>query len=199
MPEERGLPALDYRADFLPQPEADRYLQALSSTDVIAWRQDRIRIAGRYRLIPRLSAWYGDADVDYGYSGIRLEPLPWNVPLTELKSRVETAAGARFNSVLLNLYRSEADSMGWHADDEPELGPDPIIASVSLGMARRFDLRPKAARGRGHLHSRVLEHGSLLIMRAGVQRDWLHRLPRQRLPCGPRVNLTFRWVERRRR
>jgi alkylated DNA repair dioxygenase AlkB len=106
---------------------------------------------------------------------------------------VEQATAHRFNSVLLNLYRNGRDSMGWHADDEPELGPAPAIASVSLGALRRFRLRPRA----GLVHAPLsldLPHGSLLLMRGPTQQHWQHALPKTARPVGPRLNLTFRWV-----
>src|SRR5687768_1984227 len=131
-----GAPALCYLPGFFDSAEAQRLFALLSNESRIAWRQDMIRIAGRSIHIPRLNAWYGDPEADYSYSGIRLQALPWVEPLWEIRLRVERAAGAPFNSVLLNYYRDERDSVSWHADDEPELGPDPIIASVSLGQAR---------------------------------------------------------------
>jgi len=125
--------------DFFTTKQSDMYLQELIST--VAWRQEQIKIFGKQILLPRLTAWYGDPGKFYSYSGIQNHPEPWTTTLLEIKRRVEISAKAVFNSVLLNYYRHNQDSMGWHADDEPELGSNPVIASVSLGQARRFDFR----------------------------------------------------------
>lgn len=138
---------------------------------------------------PRLSAWQGDAT--YAYSGLTLHPAPWTPQVEAVRRRIEAAAGDAFNSVLANLYRNGADRLGWHADDEPELGPAPVIASASFGAPRRFLLRPK--RG-GASVPIVLEPGSLLVMRGPTQRHWLHSIPPTRRPVGPRINLTFRRI-----
>jgi alkylated DNA repair dioxygenase AlkB len=187
-------PALDYIPHFLSDEQSAAYFLQLSDPGLIAWRQDEIRIAGKCIPIPRLNAWYGDAGADYSYSNIRLKTLPWVEPLSGLKARVESAAKTRFNSVLLNLYRDENDSVSWHADDEPELGPDPVIASLSLGAARVFELRPKRKRTPHQSRKILLEHGSLLVMGSGVQCDWEHRLPKARYPMEVRINLTFRYI-----
>lgn len=158
----------------------------------MAWRQERIRVYGREHAVPRLTAWYGDRGATYTYSGIRHEPQPWSPTLVAMRERIEAAAGARFNSVLLNRYRTGADSNGWHADDEPELGPAPVIASVSLGAARRFALRRRGETRR--LVTLVLEHGSLLIMSGRSQQEYQHTVPKEARVAGERINLTFRLV-----
>lgn len=140
---------------------------------------------------PRLEAWYGDAGASYSYSGLAHEPLPWTPELQRLRERVEVAAGTTFNSVLANLYRDGNDSNGWHADDESELGEQPVIASLSLGAARRFLLRHRASVERVEV---VLEAGSLLLMRGKTQQCWKHSVPKQRTVHAPRINLTFRRV-----
>jgi len=179
--------------DFLAPEQALAYLRELQKT--LDWRQEPIRLFGREVLQPRLTAWYGDATAYYGYSGLRLAPLPWTPALLDLREQVEAAAGARFNSVLLNLYRYGQDSMGWHADDEPELGPTPVIASLSLGATRRFRLRPRDAQATPHaLVSLELTNGSLLLMRGPTQQHWLHAVPKTARPVAARCNLTFRWV-----
>jgi alkylated DNA repair dioxygenase AlkB len=157
------------------------------------WQQHLITLYGRTVATPRLSAWYGDSDAVYSYSGLRLEPLPWIAPLREIKTVVEDLAVTCFNSVLLNLYRDGQDSMGWHSDDEPELGHNPIIVSVSLGAVRRFVLQHKKERLRIPLD---LPAGSVLIMRGATQHHWRHSLPKTRRPVGSRVNLTFRIIRR---
>ena len=189
-----SAPELRYIPQFLSNEESAAYFLQLSDPSVIAWRQDEIRIGGKRIPIPRLNAWYGDQDAAYNYSGIQLDPLPWIAPLRSLKQRVELAAGRSFNSVLLNFYRNENDSVSWHADDEPELGDDPVIASLSLGESRTFELRPKRRFAQRESRKILLENGSLLIMGPGVQRDWEHRLPKQRHPAAVRINLTFRWI-----
>lgn len=126
-------------ADFLTRPQSDAYFAEL--LDLVEWTQQIIRIRGREVACPRLSAWYGDPDAHYSYSGLSLSPRPWLPVILELKTRVEAVCNSPFNSVLLNLYRDGADSMGWHSDDEPELGERPVIASLSLGTTRRFRLR----------------------------------------------------------
>ncbi|MCC2545891.1 alpha-ketoglutarate-dependent dioxygenase AlkB [Hymenobacter sp. BT175] len=176
---------------FLEPASANRLLAELAST--IAWRQESIQLYGKAVLQPRLSAWYGDAEARYRYSGLSLEPLPWTPTLLALRQLLEEATGTRFNSVLLNLYRHGQDSMGWHADDEPELGPAPVIASLSLGAARRFRLRPRKP-GLAPPVALDLTSGSLLVMRGLTQRYWLHAVPKTARPVGPRLNLTFRLV-----
>ncbi len=176
-------------ADFLTRPQSDAYFAEL--LDLVDWRQYSIRICGKQVASPRLSAWYGDPDAHYSYSGLSLEPRPWLPVILELKTRVEAACNAPFNSVLLNLYRDGADSMGWHSDDEPELGERPVIASLSLGATRRFRLRH---RRRKELEPVAidLDDGSLLIMEGDTQRCWKHHLPKSKRVAEPRVNLTFR-------
>jgi alkylated DNA repair dioxygenase AlkB len=176
---------------------ADALLEELMTE--AAWEQRSIRIFGQEMPQPRLTAWYGDPAAHYTYSGLTWEPLPWTPSLLALRQRIEAASETPFNSVLLNLYRNGRDSMGWHADDEPELGPAPIIASLSLGATRRFRLRPHLARFQTQPipspFGLDLPHGSLLLMRAPTQEHWQHALPKTTRLIGPRLNLTFRWVE----
>ena len=176
---------------FLPAAEAEALLVQLTAD--AAWEQRAIRIFGQEIPQPRFTAWYGDAEARYTYSGLAWEPRPWLSALHALRQRLEAATGHRFNSVLLNLYRDGRDSMGWHADDEPELGPAPAIASLSLGATRRFRLRPRAGLPHPPLNL-DLPGGSLLLMRGPTQRHWQHALPKTARPVGPRLNLTFRWV-----
>lgn len=175
---------------FLDRPRADRFLERLR--EGVEWEQHAVKLFGREVPCPRLSAWYGDAHATYRYSGFRHAPRPWTPDLQELRSAVEAASGAAFNSVLLNLYRDGADAMGWHADDEPELGPEPVIASVSLGAARRLRFRHRTRRD---LKTEVLlTHGSLLVMAGATQQHWQHAIPRSRTVSEPRINLTFRLI-----
>ncbi len=151
-----------------------------------------MRLFGREHLTPRLCAWYGDPGVRYAYSGQALEPLPWPPALARLRARLQNALGCPFNSVLCNLYRDGTDSMGWHSDDEASLGPRPVIASLSLGAARRFALRHRTRAYRSV--ALALGHGDLLIMAGDTQHHWQHAVPKTRRPIAPRINLTFRTV-----
>lgn len=157
------------------------------------WRQPELTIAGRTLPIPRLQCWMGDPDMLYGYSGMRLEPVPWSPVMQEVRQRVQALCGQEFNSVLMNLYRDGRDSVAWHADDERELGPAPVIASVSLGAERPFQLKH---RRRKELRHRIsLPDGSLLLMAGPTQSHWLHQLPKVRGLDEARMNLTFRLLQ----
>ncbi len=186
------LPGLRLVPAWLSPTEADAALAALRAD--VAWRQESITLFGKQIPQPRLTAWYGDEDARYSYSGIALVPLPWTPLLASLRARASEAAATPFNSVLLNLYRNGHDSMGLHADDEPELGPDPTIASISLGAVRRFTLRPRRPKAGRAGASLELPHGSLLVMEGGVQARWLHGVPKQPSVAEPRINLTFRRI-----
>ena len=169
----------------LAAPDADRLFDQLIAG--IDWRQEIARVMGRRVPIPRLTAWHGEAG--YVYSGIRMPPAPWSRPLLEIKVIAEACAGQAFNSVLLNLYRDGRDSVSWHADNEPGLGRNPVIASLSLGAVRRFQMKHRAL---GHRLSLDLPHGSCLVMAGPTQHHWLHQVPKTARPVGPRINLTFR-------
>ncbi len=158
----------------------------------IAWQQHRVRLFGREIDCPRLSCWIGNADAVYTYSRTRFEPRPWIPALRDLRETVSNLCREDFNSVLCNLYRDGRDSMGWHSDDEPELGPDPIIASLSFGASRRFRLRHRRKRSQGV--DLTLDSGSLLRMAGATQRNYRHDLPKTRAAVGPRINLTFRRI-----
>ena len=177
---------------FLDAARADAALAGLR--EEIEWSQHYVHIAGRRMACPRLSAWYGDPGASYRYSRQTYEPLALPPRLEAVRSLLQETLGIRFNSVLLNLYRDGADSMGWHSDDEPELGDDPVIASLSLGATRRFRLRhrERSAPSCGF----DLEHGSLLVMDGATQRNWQHAVPRTRRKVGTRLNLTWRRVEK---
>lgn len=158
----------------------------------IHWQQEEIVIFGQRRRVPRLVAWHGDAGASYRYSGTDHTPEPWTPALERVRARVRELSGTEFNAVLLNLYRDGRDGMGWHADDEPELGRDPVIASVSLGAPRRFCLRHR--RQPDLKLDLELPHGSLLVMAGPTQHHWVHALPKTRRPVGERINLTFRRI-----
>ncbi|UNK41893.1 alpha-ketoglutarate-dependent dioxygenase AlkB [Luteimonas sp. S4-F44] len=193
-----ALPGADlaFDPDWLPATEADALFTALQAR--LPWTTHRLRIFGRQVDAPRLSCWIGDPGATYRYSGARFEPLPWPAALGAVRERVAKAAGTPFDSVLANLYRDGRDAMGWHSDDEPELGPRPVIASLSLGATRRFVLKARDVPS-GQLPARFaleLTHGSLLVMRGDTQAHYRHALPRTARPVGPRINLTFRRVLR---
>lgn len=181
---------VSFSAAWLSQDEADALFATLRAT--IPWQVHRIRLFGREHAAPRLSCWIGDAGASYRYSGTRFDPYPWPPALMPLRARLSDELGVPFNSVLANLYRDGRDAMGWHSDDEPELGPSPVIASLSLGATRRFVMKHR----RDPALRRVLElpHGSLLIMAGDTQRYYRHALPRTARPVGERLNLTFRCV-----
>ncbi|TWI62940.1 alkylated DNA repair dioxygenase AlkB [Pseudoduganella lurida] len=157
--------------------------------DDIAWREETIVLYGKQHKQPRLSAWYGDAR--YTYSGRMFHPLPFTPLLREIKAAVEAATGRTYNSVLLNLYRNECDSMGFHSDDERELGPEPAIASLTFGATRTFVLKHKTLPKTVKLD---LTDGSLLLMAGALQRHWRHGINKETRPRGLRVNLTFRTI-----
>ena len=160
--------------------------------DEVAWELHRLRLFGREVDSPRLSCWIGDPEAIYTYSGTRFSPHPWTSACSELRDRVGVLCGERYNSVLCNLYRDGRDSMGWHSDDETELGPQPCIASLSLGATRRFRLRHR--RDPALRLELELAPGSLLLMRGSTQRNYRHDLPKRAGVIEPRINLTFRVV-----
>ncbi|MCW8886641.1 MAG: alpha-ketoglutarate-dependent dioxygenase AlkB, partial [Motiliproteus sp.] len=160
--------------------------------DTLKWQQDNIRMFGRSVAIPRLQAWYGDKGCSYTYSGLQMKPHAWDPLLKDIKAQVEHHCHQQFNAVLANLYRHGQDSMGWHCDNEPELGTKPILASVTLGAERRFCLRHKG--DKSHNFELCLQHGSLLLMAGATQQHWLHSIPKKKGLQAPRINLTFRQV-----
>lgn len=170
--------------------ESDNYYQALINE--IVWRHEAITIFGKPVMQPRLTAWYGDIDKSYSYSGITMQPLAWTGTLLAIKQMAENIASIKFNSALLNYYRDGNDSMGWHRDNEKELGPNPVIASVSFGAARKFRLRYYT--DKKIIKDVLLTHGSLLLMRGQTQHYWEHSLPKITKPTGGRVNITFRII-----
>ncbi|MBD1840072.1 alpha-ketoglutarate-dependent dioxygenase AlkB [Coleofasciculus sp. FACHB-64] len=186
------LPDADivFYPSLLDGQESDRLLTQLTQT--IDWRQDWITIYGRSMPQPRLTAWYGDPGKSYTYSGITMHPSPWTHTLLDLKAKAEAVSGVVFNSVLLNLYRDGNDSMGWHSDDEPELGQNPVIGSLSLGGTRRFRLRHRSEKGLKHQLD--LTSGSFLLMQGTTQHYWQHQIPKTKRPVLSRINLTFRVI-----
>ncbi len=176
---------LEYDEAFYSSDNADAIFEQLRAD--IPWQQER----GRMGPFPRLTAWYADAGLAYSYSGVIHEPLAWTRTLTHIRNRVGVAARSSFNSVLLNYYRGGQDSIGYHSDAEPELGINPIIASISLGEIRRFVLKHVAS---GQKLTFDLAHGSLLVMAGTCQHHWVHGVPKTKAAVGPRINLTFRTI-----
>lgn len=174
----------------LPRPPDELLTELIATTP---WRSESVTLYGKKFLQPRLTAWHGDGARTYSYSGLTLTPAPWTPTLLAIREGVQALTNAEFNSVLLNFYRDHRDSIGLHSDDERELGPAPVIASLSLGATRTMVFRPRL---RSDLKSvRVkLPSGSLLLMQGSTQAQWKHGIDKQTAPCGPRVNLTFRRV-----
>ncbi len=173
----------------LPVPPDELFALLMAQTP---WREYSITIYGKTMLQPRLMAWYGEPDAYYGYSGKEYVPLPWTPLLARLRQQMADFTGHAYNSVLLNLYRNGQDSMGMHSDDEPELGRNPAIASLSLGASRTFILKHK--RDKNLRPVRIeLSHGTLLLMAGSTQHNWQHGINRV-AQAGPRINLTFRRI-----
>lgn len=178
-----------YYPDAFDQHEASRLLKQLDAE--IPWEQRQVRNFNKLIDQPRLVAWFGSGDAAYTYSGLTLDPHPWTPAVDECRRRCEALAGVSFNSGLANLYRSGQDTVSWHSDDEPELGPEPIIASVSFGAARRFDLRHRS--GAPTIKTELLS-GSIVIMSGQCQAKWKHQVARTKRVDAPRINLTFRQI-----
>lgn len=174
---------------FYPLPESDLLFSKLKST--LAWQEEEILIYGKRCKVPRLMCWYGDRGACYRYSGVDHQPLPWTDELLLIKEKVQSYCQSTFNSVLANLYRNGSDSMGCHADDEKELGQNPVIASLSLGDERLFKLHHKKRKVTLDIN---LGHGDLLVMAGTLQHHWVHSIPKTPKLKGPRINLTFRKI-----
>jgi alkylated DNA repair dioxygenase AlkB len=176
---------LDFSETFYRKIDADALFAQLHAET--PWQQER----GRTGPFPRLTAWYADVGLTYTYSGVTHQALPWTAALSEVRRRVEEAGATTFNSLLLNLYRDGNDSIGFHTDAEPELGANPVVASISLGAVRQFVMKHIDT---GEKLKYDLPHGSLLIMGGTCQNHWLHGVPKTKIAAGPRLNLTFRKI-----
>jgi len=177
--------------NFLSPTEAKKYFDLLLET--INWKQEQISFYGKTYPVPRKTAWYGYEGFDYSYSGIKCTTEIWTKELLEIKTAIEKITLSEdFTSVLLNLYNDGNDKMGWHSDDEKELGINPTIASLSIGETRRFDLKHKQNKDLNYKFE--LSSGSLLIMRGALQHHWVHQIPVQKKVKNPRINLTFRTI-----
>ena len=181
---------VEFLRRFIDSKEADYLLASLSESN--EWSQDFIRIFGKAQPLPRLHRWFADAEQPYRWSGIEMNPEPFPDYLREILARLWDRTGIQFNTALGNLYRDGKDSVAWHSDDEPDLGPNPIIASLSLGATRRFLLRRKD--NHKEIKAYELSHGSLLLMSGSTQAHWEHTIPKTRQRVEPRINLTFRSI-----
>lgn len=170
--------------------ESDLLLKGLRNN--IVWKQESMNMYGKKIDFPRLTAWYGNNDKPYSFSGITLQPLPWTSEILAIKNKIEPIAKTFFNSVLLNLYRNGNDSISWHTDAEKELGINPLIASVNFGASRKFQLRHIKTKEKLEIE---LTHGSLLIMQGELQHFWQHQVPKTSKRVGERINLTFRVIK----
>lgn len=188
-----NLPDADilYYPHFFEKDEADTILELLANE--IPWKQDDIKIFGKVHPQPRLTALFGNEGKSYSYSNIKMQPHPWNPILQKIKLKIETVVATDFTSVLLNQYRDGKDSNGWHADNEKELGVNPIIASLSFGAERVFQLKHNSIADLKQ--NIILEHGSLLVMKGTTQHFWKHQIPKTSKPIESRINLTFRVIK----
>ena len=188
----KGLPTdfLEYFPGLFSREEGERYLQKFIAET--PWKQSVQKMYDKEIVTPRLTAWFGDLGTDYSHPGRITNPLPWTPELLAIKEKVEPLCGTKFNSVLLNYYRDGSDSVAWHSDKESILGKHPVVASVSFGQVRSFDIRSKA--DHSERYSVRLEHGSFLLMKSGLQEHWEHRIAKSVKPMRARVNLTFRVV-----
>lgn len=183
-----SCPELELIDGFYDAAESARLFQLLHGQD---WPDNRYIVAGRQFILPRLQTWHADPGIRYSYSNNLLETRPWTPLLLAIRARIEAYLQFSFNSVLVNLYRNGEDYVGWHCDNEPELGEQPLIASLTLGATRPLQFRHKQA---GEIGQVLLPSGSLLIMQPDFQHDWLHRVPPEPNLMAGRINLTFRNV-----
>lgn len=179
-----------YIPDFYNREKANKFLKTF--IEGIEWNQESMNMYGKQVLFPRLTAWYGENDKPYSFSGITLQPKPWSKELLEIKKDIEPLSKVVFNSVLLNRYRDGKDSISWHTDAEKELGENPVIASVNFGAERVFQLRHMETKEKIEI---VLKHGSLLIMQGELQHYWQHQVPKTKKVNSERINLTFRMIK----
>jgi len=186
----------------MPDADVSLYQSLYSTTDAsllfnelkeqIVWEQEQIEMYGKTHPVPRLTAWYGDENKTYTYSGITAHSRPWTHCLLNIKQKIELVSQTNFNSVLLNFYRSGADGVAWHSDDEPELGKNPVIGSMSFGQMRPFQMKHRIKMNQRR--SINLGNGDFLLMKGSTQHHWLHQVPKSKTNMGERINLTFRFV-----
>mgnify|MGYP003458919485 FL=1 len=180
----------EFYPNFFNQEEADILFDKLINET--PWQQDDITIFGKKVAQPRLTCLFGNEGKPYSYSGLTMQPHAWNPTMMFIKEKVDKISGQNFTTVLANLYRNEKDSNGWHSDNEKELGRNPIIASVSFGEERKFQL--KHISDNNVKLSLNLNHGSLLVMKEGSQIHYKHQIPKAAQPKNARINLTFRTI-----
>ena len=192
-PQQLNLPDSDiiYYPDFMDKTSADNYFILLKNN--CSWQQDDIKVFGKFYAQPRLTALYDNNEKPYSYSNITMNPHRFSKELQSIKEQIETITECNFTTCLLNLYRDGKDSNGWHADNEKELGQNPIIASISLGASRYFHLKHNDKPDQKR--KLLLEHGSLLVMKGETQHYWKHQIPKTAKPIGERINLTFRIIK----
>lgn len=181
---------LIYIPHLFSKQESDAFFKSIKSET--NWQHDDITIFGRTYKQPRLTALFATSTLSYKYSNITMDALPFSPTLLEIKNRVESISNQEFNSVLINLYRDGNDSNSWHADNEKELGINPIIASVSFGAERPFHFKHQQLKNERHKIN--LEHGSLLIMKGEMQHYWKHQIAKTKKTVESRINLTFRTI-----
>jgi len=181
---------VNYYSSVIDLKESEEYFDLLLQTS--SWQHDKLILFGKEHIMTRKVAWYGDDQFKYTYGSIQRAALPWIPILEELKSRIETITGEQFNSCLLNLYHNGSEGMGWHADNEPELGENPVIGSISFGAERKFVFKHRQSKCKASI---ILENGSVLLMKGKTQKFWLHTLPASKRIIAPRINLTFRTIK----
>ena len=181
--------AVFYIKDFLPEDQLHGYFDKLY--DEICWKNDEVWIFGKKIITSRKTAWYGDPGLTYTYSKVSRTALEWTVTLSDLRNTIKETTGETFNACLLNLYHNGNEGVGWHSDDEKELGSEPVIASLSLGAERKFLFKHKRNSEKIEI---ILASGSLLIMKGPCQKHWVHSLPKSKKVSDPRINLTFRTI-----
>jgi len=182
---------IQYYPNFISKEKADAFFEVFKKN--IPWQQDNIKVFGKVYAQPRLTSLYGNNGRPYSYSNITMKPNQFTPQLLEIKKKIETITEEQFTTCLLNLYRDGNDSNGWHADNEKELGKNPVIASISLGQERFFHLKHRTKKELKH--KLLLEHGSLLLMKGETQHHWLHQIPKTKKPIAERINLTFRVIK----
>lgn len=189
-----GLNVIDggefiYFPDYFSKEDSDRFLKYLIND--ISWQQDSMKMYGKEVKFPRLTAWYGNGDKSYTFSGTTLHPHRWTPELMEIKNKIDDIGKVDFNSVLLNRYRTGDDWISWHQDNEKELGKNPVIGSVNFGATRKFQIRHIETKEKLDIE---LRHGSLLVMTGALQHNWQHQVPKTKKQIGERINLTFRVI-----
>jgi Alkylated DNA repair protein len=182
-------PYIRYYPGFFEASAADQFFAQFISEH--PWPSNSYVVEGRRFSLPRQQTWHADKGIVYSYSNNLLKTRPWTAVLTHIRFTIQQALDCRLNAVLVNLYRDGEDYVGWHSDDEAELGPEPLIVSLSFGATRKFSYKSKVGSDQGYMY---LQHGDLLVMEPGFQHHWLHAVPQEQEIRQQRINLTFRYV-----